>query len=212
MTTAQLVNDFQTIVKGRRSIKNYDKSVKISKKEMEEILALATMAPSSVNMQPWRFLVIESPEGKAKLAPLAKFNQNQVETSAAVIAVFGDLNNFEHFEEIYGKAVELGYMPLDVKERIYEAYSGYFENISREDMKDVVLIDGGLVSMQLMLAARAYGYDTNPIGGYEKDQIAEVFGLDKNRYVPVMLISIGKAADNGHPSVRLPIEKVAQWK
>jgi nitroreductase len=212
MTTAQLVNDFQTIVRGRRSIKNYDKSVKISKKEMEEILALATTAPSSVNMQPWRFLVIESPEGKAKLASLAKFNQNQVETSAAVIAVFGDLNNFENFEEIYGKAVELGYMPLDVKERIQEAYTGYFEKISREDMKDVVLIDGGLVSMQLMLAARAYGYDTNPIGGYEKDQIAEAFGLDKNRYVPVMLISIGKAAENGYPSVRLPIEKVAQWK
>jgi nitroreductase len=212
MTTAQLVNDFQTIVKGRRSIKNYDKSVKISKKEMEEILTLATTAPSSVNMQPWRFLVIESPEGKAKLAPLAKFNQNQVETSAAVIAVFGDLNNFENFEEIYGKAVELGYMPLDVKDRIQEAYTGYFENISREDMKDVVLVDGGLVSMQLMLAARAYGYDTNPIGGYEKEQIAEAFGLDKNRYVPVMLVSIGKAADNGHPSVRLPIEKVAQWK
>lgn len=79
-------------------------------------------------------------------------------------------------------------------------------------MKNAVLFDGGLVSMQIMLAARAYGYDTNPIGGYKKDQIAEAFGLDKDRYTPVMLISIGKAADNGHPSVRLSIEKVAQWK
>ncbi len=37
-------------------------------------------------------------------------------------------------------------------------------------------------------------------------------GLDKERYVPVMLISIGKAADSGYQSVRLPIEKVAEWK
>ena len=211
-TAGQITNDFNKILKGRRSIKNYDKSVKISREEMSEILSLATLAPSSVNMQPWRFLVIESPEGKAKLAPLAKFNQNQVETSSAVIAVFGDLNNFENAEEIYGVAVDKGFMPQEVKEQILASFSGYYETISREDMKDVVLIDGGLVSMQLMLAARAYGYDTNPIGGYEKDQIAEAFGLEKDRYVPVMLISIGKAADNGHPSVRLPIDKVTQWK
>ncbi|MGE6614165.1 nitroreductase family protein [Peribacillus frigoritolerans] len=211
-TTAQLTNDFKEIVTGRRSIKNYDKSVKISRVEMEEILTLATLAPSSVNMQPWRFLVIDSPEGKATLAPLARFNQNQVETSSAVIAVFGDMNNFDNGEEIYGKAVDLGLMPLEVKENILASFAGYFEKITSEEMKEVVLVDGGLVSMQLMLAARAYGYDTNPIGGYEKDQIAEAFGLDKDRYVPVMLISIGKAADNGHQSVRLPIDKVAQWK
>ncbi|WP_375088543.1 nitroreductase family protein [Peribacillus sp. RS7] len=211
-TTAQLTNDFKEIVTGRRSIKNYDKSVTISREEMEEILTLATLAPSSVNMQPWRFLVIDSPEGKATLAPLARFNQNQVETSSAVIAVFGDMNNFDNGEEIYGKAVDLGLMPLEVKENILASFAGYFEKITSEEMKEVVLVDGGLVSMQLMLAARAYGYDTNPIGGYEKDQIAEAFGLDKDRYVPVMLISIGKAADNGHQSVRLPIDKVAQWK
>ncbi|RLQ98121.1 nitroreductase family protein [Falsibacillus albus] len=210
--TYQKVNDFNEIVRKRRSIKNYDPSVKISHEEMEEILALATTAPSSVNMQPWRFLIIESPEGKATLAPLAKFNQNQVETSAAVIAVFGDLNNFENAEEIYSSAVEKGFMPQDVKENILATFSGYFNTISREDMKDVVLIDGGLVSMQIMQSARAHGYDTNPIGGFEKDKIAEAFGLDKDRYVPVMLISIGKAGDSGHPSVRLPINKVAQWK
>ncbi|QQZ09935.1 nitroreductase family protein [Heyndrickxia vini] len=211
-TIAPVTNDFYKIVTERRSIKKYDKTVKISREEMEEILTLATRAPSSINMQPWRFLVIESPEAKVKLAPLARFNQTQVETSSAVIAVFGDLNNFEKFEEIYGAAVDRGYMPLEVKEQIHASFSGYYETISREQMKDVVLVDGGLVSMELMLAARAYGYDTNPMGGYEKDQIAEAFGLDKERYIPVMLISIGKAADNGHTSVRLPIDQIAQWK
>ncbi|MFD9625712.1 nitroreductase family protein [Peribacillus muralis] len=212
MTTAQLTNDFKEILTGRRSIKKYDPTVKISREEMEEILSLATLAPSSVNMQPWRFLVIDSPEGKATLAPLARFNQTQVDTSSAVIAVFGDLDNFSNAEEIYGKAVELGHMPLDVKDYILTSFAAYYEKITSEEMRDVVLVDGGLVSMQIMLAARAYGYDTNAIGGYEKDKIAEAFGMDKDRHVPVMLISIGKAADGGHASVRLPINKVAQWK
>ena len=83
---------------------------------MTEILTEATLAPSSVNMQPWRFVVIESDEAKATLAPLAKFNQSQVETSSAMIALFGDLNNFDNAEEIYGTAVERGFMPTEVKE------------------------------------------------------------------------------------------------
>ncbi|PEA52682.1 nitroreductase family protein [Bacillus pseudomycoides] len=212
MINTQKTNDFTEIMTGRRSIRKYDPSVKISKEEMTGILTEATLAPSSVNMQPWRFLVIDSAEGKAKLAPLAKFNQLQVETSAAMIAVFGDLNNFENAEEIYGKAVELGYMPSEVKEGQMEKLTAYFSTVSQEVMKETVLIDGGLVAMQLMLTARAHGYDTCPIGGYEKDKIAEAFGLDKERYVPVMLISIGKATDSGYKSVRLPIDKIAQWK
>ncbi|NEU28786.1 nitroreductase family protein [Paenibacillus polymyxa] len=205
-------NDFKEIALGRRSVKVYDPSVKISREEMTEILTEATRAPSSINLQPWRFLVIESPEGKATLAPLARFNQRQVETSSAVIAVFGDLNNFDNFEQIFGEAVELGYMPKDIKEMQQEKVTAHFAALDPVVNRETVLIDGGLVSMQLMLVARAHGYDTNAIGGYEKDKIAEAFGLDKDRYVPVMLISMGKGINEGHPSTRLPIDQIAQWK
>ncbi|WNS41697.1 nitroreductase family protein [Paenibacillus sp. MMS20-IR301] len=205
-------NDFTSIITGRRSIRKYDTAVKISKEEMTEILSEATLAPSSVNMQPWRFLIIESPEAKAKLATIAKFNQLQVETSAAMIAVFGDLNNFDYAEEIYGTAVERGLMPAEVKERQLTALGAHFANLPAAVNRETVMIDGGLVSMQLMLAARAHGYDTNAIGGFEKDQIAELFDMDKERYIPVMLISIGKAVDAGYASVRLPVDTVAQWK
>ncbi|MEC0234959.1 nitroreductase family protein [Paenibacillus kribbensis] len=205
-------NDFKEIALGRRSVKVYDPSVKISREEMTEILTEATRAPSSINLQPWRFLVIDSPEGKATLAPLASFNQRQVETSSAVIAVFGDLNNFDNFEQIFGEAVELGYMPKDVKEMQQEKVAAHFAALDPVVNKETVLIDGGLVSMQLMLVARAHGYDTNAIGGYDKARIAEAFGLDKDRYVPVMLISMGKGVNDGHPSTRLPIDQIAQWK
>lgn len=43
-------NDFEDIIKNRRSIRTYDDSVKISREEMEQILTDAMRAPSSVNM------------------------------------------------------------------------------------------------------------------------------------------------------------------
>ena len=212
MKTALKTNDFMKIMKGRRSIRNYDPTVKISKEEMTEILEEATTAPSSVNAQPWRFLIIETPESKEKLAGLAKFNQSQVTTSSAVIAVFADMNNADYLEEIYSKAVDLGYMPQEVKDRQIEALKAHFEQLPEQVNRETILIDAGLVSMQLMLTARAHGYETNPIGGYEKEIIAEAFGLEKERYVPVMLLSIGKAADEGYASYRLPVDRITQWK
>ncbi|MCC3648902.1 MAG: nitroreductase family protein [Bacillota bacterium] len=206
------INDYKEIVTGRRSIRNYDPTVKISREEMAQILEEASLAPSSVNLQPWRFVVIDSQEGKETLAPLAKFNQRQVETSAAVVAVFVDMKSEAFIEKIYDTAVEKGYMPADVRDKQVPAIKGLVENMTFEQKKEMNLIDAGLVSMQLMLAARAHGYDTNPIGGYEKDRIAEAFDLDKERYYPVMLISIGKSADQGYKSVRLPVEDITEWK
>lgn len=204
-------NDFNQIINGRRSIKEYDPAVKISREEMSEIIAQASKAPSSINMQPWRFVVIDSEEGKEKLAPLSKFNKDKVMSSSAVIAVFADRNNFDYAEEIYNTAVERGYMPKEVKEAQLNFLKPLYLKMSDEQVKDTILLDAGLVSMQLMLVARAYGYDTNPIGGYEKDQIAEAYGLDKNRYIPVMLITIGKALNEGFQSYRLPVDTTTKW-
>ncbi|KYG33369.1 nitroreductase family protein [Alkalihalobacillus trypoxylicola] len=203
---------FLEVVNNRRSIRAYDQETKISKEELTQILEAAVKAPSSVNLQPWRFVIIESDEGKAKLAPLARFNQQQVATSSAVIAVFADMNNLDYLEDIYGKAVELGLMPSEVRDNQVPAIKNLLSGMSDQSNRESILIDSGLVSMQLMLAAKAFGYDTNPIGGYEKDKIAEAFDLDKERYVPVMLLSIGKAAESGYQSYRMPVEQVAEWK
>ncbi|HAP8489220.1 TPA: nitroreductase family protein, partial [Enterococcus faecium] len=63
-----------------------------------------------------------------------------------------------------------------------------------------------------MLVARDHGYETNPIGGFEADQLAEAFGLDKDRYVPVIILSIGKAVEEGYESVRLAPEKITTFE
>ncbi|MDP4096697.1 nitroreductase family protein [Paenibacillus sp. P96] len=209
--TKERKDTFKQIIEERRSIRNYDVNAKISREEIEEMLELATKAPSSTNLQPWRFIVIESPEAKEKLLPLAAFNSKQVTTSAAVIAVFGDLDHVEYLNEIYSKAVEIGVMPQEVKDRMVEQISAGYATLTREQKKEVVLIDSGLVSMNLMLVAKAYGYDTNPIGGYDRENLGEVFGLEKERYEPIMLISIGKAIEEGYPSYRLPVSTVAKF-
>lgn len=205
-------NDFKDVVFNRHSVKEFDKDYKIEKEEMLQILEEATKAPSSVNLQPWRFVIVESDEGKDKLRPIIKFNTKQNDSSSAMILIFGDMKCYEKTDEIYSQAVEAGYMNEDDKNKSVELFNQVYKSFSKEEMNDVVKIDSSLAAMQLMLVARAHGYDTNPIGGFEKDQLAEAFGLDPNRYVPVMIVAIGKADHAGHKSPRLDVKDITDFK
>ena len=142
-------NDFNNINNGRRSIRIYDTETKISREEMTNIIDEAVKAPSSVNMQPWRFVVVESNEGKEKLKPLIRFNTKQLETSSAMIVIFGDLNSIENAEKIYSNAVEKGLMPKEVKDQQVPVLVNYYNNMSRNTNIETALIDSSLVAMNL---------------------------------------------------------------
>ena len=204
-------NDFSDIVYNRRSIRKFDTSVKIPREEMLEILDKTVTAPSSVNMQPWRFVVVDSEEGKDKLKPFVSYNAIQNETSSAMVLIFADLKSQERAEEIHGKAVTQGKMPEEVKEKQLSSIVPMYENAPFEVMNEIVHIDSSLAAMQLMLVARSYGYDTNAIGGYKKDGLAKAFGLDEDRHVPILIIALGKADEEGFESVRLDASDVTTF-
>ncbi|MFW0183916.1 nitroreductase family protein [Rothia sp. CCM 9418] len=204
-------NDFKDIIFNRKSIKVFDENVKIPREEMLEMIDEAVKAPSSVNLQPWRFVVVESQEGKDLLRPLIRFNTRQNDTSSAMIVIFGDMKCYEKAEDIYSRAVEQQLMPESVKNQLMELFMPRYENAPQQVMNDIVKIDSSLAAMQLMLVARAHGYDTNPIGGFEDDLIAEALGMDKEQYVPVLIVAIGKAAYEAHPSMRLKAEEITRF-
>lgn len=204
-------NDFNDVVYGRKSVKEFDKNYKISNEELLEIINKSVKAPSSMNFQPWRFVVVSTEEGKNKLRPLVSFNLRQNDTSSAMIVIFADKKPQEYAEEIYSKAVEKGYMPEEVKNSILPNFVGYYNKFSESQINDVVKVDTSLVAMQLMLVARSYGYETNAIGGFDYKNIAETLEMDKDRYIPVMIIAIGKPAKEARTTYRLPAEKITRF-
>lgn len=204
-------NNFGEIILGRRSVKVYDENVKISNEEILEIIDKAVTAPSSVNFQPWRFVVVNTAEGKEKLRPHVSFNSRQNDTSSAMIVVLADLKPQERAEEIYDEAVKMGYMPAEVKETILPNFKKMYDNMTPQQMRELVKIDSSLAAMQLMLVAREYGYDTNAIGGFNPAGVLDLLQLDPEKYTTVMLISIGKAAEEGRPSVRLKAKDITSF-
>lgn len=201
--------DFLTVAKERRSVRQYDPEFKMEESEIREILETAVLAPSSSNLQSWRFLVIEDQAEKEKLLPIAS-NQQQIVDASVVVAVLGDREAYKNADQIYSQIAEKGNMPEDVKNMYVNSIFDNYGNFPTERLAKIAHIDGGIVANQLMLAAKAKGYDTVPMGGYDEAQFLETFNVPEN-YEAVMLISLGKGTKAGFQKTRLPLDEVVQW-
>lgn len=198
-----------TVIRERRSVRKYDPNFKISREEILDILKEAALSPSSSNLQPWKFLVIQDEATKKELRMIAN-NQEQVETSSAVIAVLGDREMYRNAEKVYRGSFEAGYMDETTMNRMIENTNKLYPAAPVGIRENIASFDAGLISMQLMLISRARGYDTVPMGGFNKQQFIERFNIDA-RYMPVLLLSLGKAAAPGHPTTRLPIDEIVEF-
>lgn len=212
MKIKNIINPKNNLLNERKSIRKYDTSVKISRDEISNILQDALTAPSSFNLQPWRLVVVDTPEGKEKIKPYMSFNQLQWETSAAIIGIYGDLENTSKIDDVLSANVEHKLMPKEATKQLKSVIVSYEAKLSSQDKKDKVIFDCGLVTMQIMLSAKAYGYDTNPIGGFQKEEFSKVLDIDTKQYMPLLLLSIGKAAEKGKDSVRFSVDEITTWK
>lgn len=195
----------------RQSVKGFDPNIKIPHETMKEMIQLATKAPSSINLQPWRFVIVESDEAKAAIKDLVRFNTHQLETSAAFILVLSDNNHIDDVEKIMNKNVELGYMSDEIAAQNTPIVQQLVANGPHSFFEQQGIMDANLAAMQLMLVAKEYGYDTNPIGGFEREEVLQALNIDTNRYIPVMFIAIGKGVKASHNSSRHEVEEIISY-
>ena len=79
-------------IQERRATPSFD-GTPIPAEDLRQILDAGLHAPSGYNMQPWRFVVVQSPEQKKRLRA-ASYNQGKVEEASAVIVACGDADGW----------------------------------------------------------------------------------------------------------------------
>lgn len=187
----------EEIVQARRSANNFDSDVKISREQLEELFQLAKFAPSAYNLQHTHYVVVDQPELKLQLKAAA-YGQHKVETASAAIIVLGDLEAYKDAERIYQGMLQLGMMDeLQFKQTIESIHSDYQ---NPEFRKDEAIRNASLSAMQFMLIAKAKGWDTCPMIGFDPEQVRSLLRIP-DRYHIVLMMTIGKEKTN-HPRPR----------
>ncbi|MFC1666278.1 nitroreductase family protein [Candidatus Omnitrophota bacterium] len=107
--------DTLDIIRQRRSVREYEEKVP-SYAEIEKILEAARWAPSGLNNQPWRFLVIKEKSKKNGLTKFTKY-RDVIKNAPVVIAVFMDI------ADSYNRDKDLMAIGASIQNMILEAYA-----------------------------------------------------------------------------------------
>lgn len=193
-------------IKARTSANHFDSAARMSEAEIKELVSYALEAPSSYNIQHWRFIAVTNPEDKARLKAVA-YNQPKIGAAAVTFIVLGDLRGYEKLPLILERTAAAGLVSEEGKQGWLKAATGLYLN--HEQMaRDEAIRGASLAAMTLMVAATAKGLASGPMIGFDPAGVKREFNIP-DRYVPVMLLAVGPPAPgNWGRKPRLTVDEV----
>jgi len=187
-------------IEKRRAVKHYDPNHNMSEQEIRKLLSLAMLSPTAFNIQHWRFVVVRDPAQRKRIRAAA-WDQAQVTDASLLVILCADLNAWKQGGRYWKNA------PEPVQQMLVPAIEGYYTG--REQVqRDEAMRSCGLAGQTLMLAAKAMGYDSCPMDGFDFDAVAEIIHLPENHLISFM-VAIGKGVKEAwaRPG-QLPYESV----
>lgn len=193
--------DVITAVTERRSIKKFDPAHRMSEDEIRRLMEAAVLSPTSFNLQNWRFVLVTDQERKERLREIG-WRQAQFAEASLVILVCGDRKAHARDPGRYWR-----HAPEAARAAIVPAIIGAYEG--REDLQhDEVLRSGGMAAQTIMLVAKAMGYDTCPMVGFDFAEAAALVNLPPDHEI-VMALAVGKRREHPQPrGGQLPLDEV----
>ena len=175
----------------RYATKKFDTTKKVSKEDLETLKEAIRLSASSFGLQPYRVIIIENPELRAKLQPAA-WGQSQI-VDASQLIVFANITNFGETEIDVSIAniTERRGLPVD-------ALKGYGDFMKSkivalpEDVRNTWASKQTYLALgNLMNAASELKIDVTPMEGFEPAQVNEILGLGKLGLNATLLATIG---------------------
>jgi nitroreductase len=178
-------------IKERRSIRHYDPVYKINQAELDQLIDLAAQTPSSFNIQHWRIVNITDLALRQQIRAAA-WDQAQVTEASLLFVICADLKAWAKNPAQYFRNA-----PESVQNILVPMIAPFYEG-KEQLQRDEAMRSVGFVAMNLMLAAKAMGYDSSPMIGYDPIRVAELVKLPQDHVVGMML-AIGKKTQDAFP-------------
>lgn len=191
-------------IERRHSIRRYTDDP-IPREDLNEILRLASLAPSAWNVQPWRFVAVTDQNVKNRLME-AGYGQPQIGAAQVVVAVVSDMEDvLAHLAEILPPG-----MPAERKEQEVHTLRNVFDPQSVEQRGQWGLTQTNIAFGFLILAAQSMGYATCPMLGFDQAKVREILGLPAHALF-AGLVSMGRPAEEGYPHHRHSVERITTY-
>jgi nitroreductase len=189
-------------IRNRRAIKHFDPEHSLSEADERSLLEAAILAPTSFNIQHWRFVILRDPGLRARIR--TEFGNDQAQmTDASLLVLFtADVNAWQKQPERYWANA-----PKDVAELLV-GWMGPFHEGRDWLQRDEAQRSIGMAMQTLMLAAQELGYQSCPMIGFDIEKVAELINLPDDHVMGPM-VAIGKGIKDAWPKPgQLPLEQL----
>ena len=190
--------------KTRYTTKAYDANKKIPQSQLNKLLEILRFSPSSVNIQPWHFLIAQSDAAKQRIAAgltgAYVYNAAKVLNSShtLVFCTRTDINP-EYLEQLLQQDALSGRFKDDkAKQAQRDTQHGYVEYYRNElnNLNAWLENQTYLALGQLLFAAAMEGIDATPMEGFDRNSINQEFGLSEKNLKASVIVALGYRSEH----------------
>lgn len=209
------------IYQKRFACKGYDKDRKVSQEDFDLIMEVGRLSPSSMGLEPWKFLVIKRKSIKDKLRTCSWGAINSLNGASHFVVILARKPLDTRYDSSYVKYImeEIqGFPPEAISER-----RATFKSFQEDDFKllesDRALFDWACKQTYIPLAnmlttAAMLGIDSTPMEGFHRDKVEKILideqVMDSEHYGVSCMIAFGYCNKPPRPKTRRKAEEVIE--
>lgn len=194
----------------RHTTKKYDASKKIPQQDLDVLFEAMRLSASSINSQPWRFVVIESDEARERMsrtfAHKYQFNQPHVfESSQIILFAYNPRYTRDDYTEVVDKGIEDKRTKPEDRE---SAFGGFvFADLNTDETGNTSSWTKAQTYLSLgntLHTLARLKIDSTPMEGIDTDLVNEEFQKELDGYQCDVALAIGYHHPEEDYNSRLP--------
>ncbi|MEI7995173.1 MAG: nitroreductase family protein [Methylococcaceae bacterium] len=184
------MNTFEAITQ-RRAVKQFDPNHQMPQAEIDQLFSLAILSPTAFNIQNWRFVLVQNPELRRSIRSVS-WNQAQVTDASLLVILCADIKSWEKEPGRYWRNAS-----QETQDFLLPAIDSYYRGLEQVQ-RDEAMRSCGMAAQTLMLTAKAMGYDSCPMDGFDFTAVGNLINVPED-HVITLFVAIGKALSPAHP-------------
>ncbi|WP_165851381.1 nitroreductase family protein [Brumimicrobium aurantiacum] len=193
-------------LKWRYAVKKFDASKKLSDAKINKVKQAIQLTPTSMGLQLMKFIMVESPEVKAKIKPIA-YHQPQIEEASHLILMCRKTNvEPNDVDSFIQNAADVNQMEVTSKAMTdYDKSLRVCLSFPPEQQKIWMDNQVYIALGNLMTVCAVEGIDACPMEGFDRKKLNEELGLNEQNLDAVLIFALGYRSEEDY---RLDFKKV----
>jgi nitroreductase len=194
----------------RYGVQSFDTAKHITKEELDTVLESGRLAPSSIGLEPWKFIVVENPALRAQIRAVS-WDQSKVTDATYLVVIARRTNTRATLSpELIARASAAQGVPADALDGLKQMADGFI------GMRDDATLDAWNASqtyipLGMMLSTAALiGVDAGPMEGFDATKVDEILGLREKNLSATTILTLGHRSAEDRAATRAKVRRAKE--